>query len=337
MSNFNMPLVSIIIPIFNTEEYLEQCIESVLEQPFNDWELILVDDGSTDSSPRIIEKFVSLDYRIKSIKSNSGCVSIARNKGINNSSGKYVFFIDSDDYLSATGLTAMSNCVIENPDLQFVQGSFSVNNMYTSKIVKSGRFTNLKKYDKITLTGEDYLISLGTNVLYPFNSLISNEFIKENKILFQADLTFQEDTIFILSVLTKSSKCMYMDTDGYVYRWGRPGSLTTSIPQDETADLIKRKKRLSSIINSTVHLQNFKSSNKEVNKIIRKIIIENITGCIGGASKLLPDREIFDLLKENIKHVETNHLGIREMLAIVYNISPELSLRIRNLFNRVFS
>ena len=90
-------VVSIIIPVYNVEKYLEKCINSVLEQTFKDIKIILVDDGSTDKSPDICDKYSKKDERVCVIHKKNQGVSEARNTGINNANGKYVIFIDSDD------------------------------------------------------------------------------------------------------------------------------------------------------------------------------------------------------------------------------------------------
>ena len=92
-----MPKISIIVPIYNSERYLRECIESVIGQSFADMELVLVDDGSTDSSPDICSEYAAVDGRIKVVTQPNGGLSAARNKGIDAASGEYLFFIDSDD------------------------------------------------------------------------------------------------------------------------------------------------------------------------------------------------------------------------------------------------
>ena len=92
-------MVSIITPVYNCEEFLEECIKSILNQTFNNWELILVDDYSTDSSRKIINKYVSLDLRINAFYFNKNVgAGIARNKGIEISNKRFIAFLDSDDY-----------------------------------------------------------------------------------------------------------------------------------------------------------------------------------------------------------------------------------------------
>ncbi len=95
----NNPEVSIIVPVYNAEKFLRECVESVLAQSFTDWELLLVDDGSTDSSLSICRHYAQTDDRIKVISQQNGGVSSARNEGLEMAKGKYVFFLDADDEL----------------------------------------------------------------------------------------------------------------------------------------------------------------------------------------------------------------------------------------------
>ena len=91
--------LSIIVTIYNREKYLEKCINSILNQTFNSFELILVNDGSTDRSADICDKYANLDSRVRVIHKKNGGVSSARNVGIDNSNGEYIGFVDSDDYI----------------------------------------------------------------------------------------------------------------------------------------------------------------------------------------------------------------------------------------------
>ena len=92
-------LISVVIPVYNVEQYLPKCIESIMNQTYKNLEIILVNDGSTDGSQKICEEYKSIDNRIKIINKENGGLSDARNVGIDNSSGNYITFIDSDDYI----------------------------------------------------------------------------------------------------------------------------------------------------------------------------------------------------------------------------------------------
>lgn len=106
-----MPTLSIIIPVFNVERFLDECVQSVFAQTYQDWEMILVDDGSTDSSGKICESYAQQDNRIKVIHKPNGGLSSARNAGLDIAKGKYVTFIDSDDYFY--GCNTLKDAIIE--------------------------------------------------------------------------------------------------------------------------------------------------------------------------------------------------------------------------------
>ena len=95
----NRPIISIIVPVYNVESYLERCINSILNQTFKNFELILVDDGSTDKSGEICDSFAGYDKRIRVIHKKNGGLSSARNVGLDVSIGKYIGFVDSDDWI----------------------------------------------------------------------------------------------------------------------------------------------------------------------------------------------------------------------------------------------
>ena len=111
-----MPEISIIVPVYNTEKYLHRCIDSILAQTFTDFELILVDDGSSDNSPKICDEYAEKDKRVRVIHQENGGVSRARNIGIDNSCGTYLMFCDSDDYVDKRFCEVMHKCATEYPD-----------------------------------------------------------------------------------------------------------------------------------------------------------------------------------------------------------------------------
>ena len=115
----NQALISVIIPVYNVEEYLRECIDSVLNQTFSDFEVILVNDGSTDSSGEICDEYVEKDERVTVIHQKNGGLSVARNIGLSEANGKYVYFLDSDDYISENALATLLN-IAENDSSDIV-------------------------------------------------------------------------------------------------------------------------------------------------------------------------------------------------------------------------
>ena len=111
------PAVSVIVPVYNTEKYLEECIQSVLNQSFTDFELLLIDDGSTDQSGLICDKYAKKDNRIRVFHKINGGVSSARNLGLDNAKGEWITFVDSDDCLKPDYLMNLYACVNAKVDL----------------------------------------------------------------------------------------------------------------------------------------------------------------------------------------------------------------------------
>jgi glycosyltransferase involved in cell wall biosynthesis len=125
-----MPIVSIIIPVYNREDYISDCINSVVNQTMTDFEIVVVDDGSTDSTPEILQKFSNRDKRIVIIRQdNSGKPSVARNSGIKHATGQYITFLDSDDYYEPNKLERECSLLEINEDINLV---FS--DMYTATV-----------------------------------------------------------------------------------------------------------------------------------------------------------------------------------------------------------
>lgn len=116
--SINLPLISLIVPVYNVEEYLDDCIESMLNQTYGNIEIILVNDGSTDESKKICEKFVKLDKRVKLISIENSGINIAREKGFYKSKGEFILFVDSDDMISKNSVRSLYEAIIkENTDI----------------------------------------------------------------------------------------------------------------------------------------------------------------------------------------------------------------------------
>lgn len=120
------PLLSIIVPIYKVERYLKKCIDSILEQDFSDFELILVDDGSPDKCGAICDEYAQLDSRIQVIHKSNGGVSSARNAALDIVQGKYISFIDSDDYISTDFYEANIRHLQEHPDIDMVVATIAI-------------------------------------------------------------------------------------------------------------------------------------------------------------------------------------------------------------------
>ena len=139
-----MPKISVVVPVYNVEKYLSVCINSVLSQTFTDFELILVDDGSTDKGGDICDEYEKKDNRIRVIHQKNQGVSAARNAGIDLSIGEYLIFIDSDDTIDKNCLSILyKNLIIENADISLCAYKKIYNNGKTFSINDSNSNDNL--------------------------------------------------------------------------------------------------------------------------------------------------------------------------------------------------
>lgn len=141
------PLISIIIPFFNTESYITNCINSLVNQTYKDIEIIFINDGSTDNTSKIIETFVNIDKRVKLITQKNNGPASARNAGLTNASGDYIMFCDSDDYYEKNMCELMLNCIVSNNvDLCICDTIFHKLGKYNrSKVVLDAHKLKLKK------------------------------------------------------------------------------------------------------------------------------------------------------------------------------------------------
>ncbi|MFV0208657.1 glycosyltransferase [Empedobacter falsenii] len=205
--------ISIIIPVYNAEVFVDKCLKSVKSQTFKNFEVIVINDGSNDKSLEIINVF-SEDSRFVIINQENQGVSKTRNKGLDLAKGQYICFVDSDDVLNENYLNNFieiidfhANKVID-VILQGIEYYYDDNKIITKsfKELKSNNFVDI------------FIFSEKNELNYsPFNKLIRNDIIKKNKIKFDEKLSFGEDYIFMLDVYLRSKEIAYSNNVGYRY------------------------------------------------------------------------------------------------------------------------
>ena len=221
-----MPKISIIVPVFNTSAFIEECFNSILSQTFTDWELIIIDDGSTDNSAEIALKFVDIDKRISYYyKKNSG-VSASRNYGLKYASGQYVIFVDSDDIchpemleLLLRGMdknTALSVCLYT----RFSKSPFIFPDTYTTSLEVCSNIATI--YNTLNRV----------NMLHaPVAKLYLKETLDQYKIRFDEHMSLGEDLYFNLDYLDHVSCATIIPIVLYYYR-DTENSLSKNIRND---------------------------------------------------------------------------------------------------------
>ena len=235
-------LISIIVPVYNVEEYLKQCLDSILEQIYRNWELILVNDGSTDSSGLICQEYAEKDARICYFEKENGGLSDARNYGIEQAKGEYLTFVDSDDFLEASHLSVLYNALVNN------DADISIAN-----------YTNYQ-----TSTATYYVHTFGE---YYEKTYTSKELIDDKSFLERNDLSFStiwgslykksvfsflrfpkgvigEDVALIYKIYTQVDKIVYVHKDTYIYRENDYGISKSKIYPLVTAQLNHVAERL---------------------------------------------------------------------------------------------
>lgn len=185
---------SIIVPVYNVEKYLSTCVESILSQTFNNWELILINDGSTDYSGIICDEYKKKDTRIKVFHTENKGVSAARNIGLKNAIGEWFTFIDSDDYVDTNWLELININIKQNEANLYTWGNYyEKNNIeYLSRYIPEDR-----KY-----TSSTNFILTGTYRHNAWLYLFSNEWIKKYNCEFPNGIKRSEDQCFLLQYLS---------------------------------------------------------------------------------------------------------------------------------------
>lgn len=230
-------MISIIIPVYNTERYLDRCIGSVMASSYKDFELILVDDGSEDSCFQICEQYSRKDCRIKCISQNHGGVSAARNRGIRESSGEWVVFVDSDDWITADFLEMIASEEYRGQDLllfDFAWGGKRGKRRETAVFGEQKPF--IRYYGSADrefllrglLVNERRLAENGNICLTsPCAKAYKKAVIDRYAISFAEDIAIQEDMLFNIEYLLHIQSCAYIVREAYIIE-PRPGSATRS-------------------------------------------------------------------------------------------------------------
>lgn len=195
-----MDLISIVVAVYNAEKTIKKCVDSLLGQTYKNIEIILIDDGSVDSSGEICDEYAKTNDRIRVIHQKNSGVSAARNIGIEASAGKYICFVDSDDYVEAVYAETMLNCYKEHstvPICGFVYHD-EVNKMSPRSYVWSGGAELVSLGESFRLNAELYLTAL-------WNKLFDNDEIKKHNIRFDENLSMGEDLRFSVEYFQKTN------------------------------------------------------------------------------------------------------------------------------------
>ena len=216
-----MSKISIIVPVYNAEKYLRRCLDSIVMQTYDDWELLLIDDGSLDQSGIICDEYAAADSRIKVFHKDNGGVSSARNIGIDNATSEWIVFVDSDDYVEAEYLE----------DFAKFFSMVDYKTMVLQGIVKNTEHTfHCKGYaDGIFSKGKIAKCIIDNDLLNfgcPYSKLYNRVLIKELDLFFPKTYSYGEDTVFFLRYLSGVESLILDSSCNYHYMDSGGGSLS---------------------------------------------------------------------------------------------------------------
>ncbi len=263
-----MPQISIIIPIYNTEPYLSDCLDLLLKQTFHDFEAICVDDGSLDNSLEVLNQYTLKDGRIKVVTQKNQGVSVARNTGLSHAKGNYITFLDSDDVVSPFFLENLYNSLQQNPTADFSWCDF-----------KETPTPLDQKYEKMENT---FLFCQA-----PFDHFVNRKkprigasscaklYKKEilQNIQFPKGLTVGEDLIFLYTLLLKSNAAVYVSEVLYFYRIRENSAMHKPITQKRLDDEIEVTKRLFLLMQEN-------KLNKTTKQVFQKYLANRFFRCV---------------------------------------------------------
>ena len=233
-NNVSSVLISVIVPIYNVDQYLEQCLSSLAMQSLKDIEVLLIDDGSTDDSASKINKFIN-DKNVLYIKQKNSGVSVARNRGLREATGDYVFFVDSDDFYFQNTLKEFEKLLLENYyDLVFFGYEISNDNNRHNDFAVIQNANNVPK-DNIKNVLLESLLSTKNNLEgYIWRCCFNRLFLMKSKLLFSEGISISEDYLFLFNSLTLSKNIYVYPKKIYCYYLNNSSVTKKYIPKLKT-------------------------------------------------------------------------------------------------------
>ncbi|SFR76288.1 Glycosyltransferase involved in cell wall bisynthesis [Streptococcus equinus] len=241
---------SIIVPAYNVAQYIEECVESVLNQDYDNYEVIVVDDGATDETPQIIDNLAKKSEKVIALHKENGGASSARNQGIQVSSGDYVLFLDGDDFWTSKSFLSSLEVVLTTNEKDVI--IFPYTELYDEKKLTYHYSKCSGNYIEDAASG----LFNGPN----WNKCIKKSCIDNNQLLFDTSL-IAEDCIWGANLLKVIDSYEIVDNPQYMYRQNRAGSLTNVVKEKNVFDILK------SISIGLDNLEKFPSEKQEALKI----------------------------------------------------------------------
>lgn len=317
-----MTIISVVVPVYNVEKYLKQCLDSVVNQTFFDFECICINDGSTDNSLSILQEYVNKDKRFKIISTENKGIYSARNTGIKLSNCEYITFIDSDDWIENNYLEKLYDSITENDDV--VVCCFKIYKTKDNIFKRDTNFTTINKlYKKLTVQKNKHIKNIFkfTNFTRAvWGKLYRSSVIKNNNIVFFDNIRSSVDYSFNIIFNMYAKNIVFVKDELYIYRKQIPSitSNNENLRIDSFYSFIELMKDLDK--------RNFNSN------AIKQVCIDNLLYRVGKISKNVSKQnkqEILQSINQTLLYMFHNS----KYIGFVYKIKLKLGMFIFENFN----
>lgn len=311
--------VSIIIPVYNVEDYIEECLDSICNQTLEDIEIICVDDGSTDNSSSILNNYAKTDSRIKIFTKENGGQASARNLGIEKASGEYIAFVDSDDFIEPEMFEKLY-IKAEEDNLDLVMCKIATYDNQTGIIKDNVWYYMLgvfRDFEKDIFTHNDTKDFTCNIAVTPYNKIYKSNLLKNNNILFPEGLIF-EDEKFFFDVYLRAKRVSVVDEFLYYYRVNRKGSTVNMEKNKDYSDIISISKQIRETFKKTGNYESYKYL---LNNRLIHLQLARFT-------ETSPEfkEKFFNLLKSDLSNVLSDS-------EIKNNLESDVELRVNKILN----
>lgn len=330
--------VSIVIPIYNVEKYLEKSLSSICNQTLKELEIICVDDGSTDGGLQICKEYQKQDNRIKIIHKENGGLSSARNKGLKNATGKYIYFFDPDDEVEPSMLANMYQAIENNTCDSVISG-------YTlfpgGKTIMPNYEVN-KKLNPIEMIKSNDIVHSHNDLCFVWRYLFKKQIIDEHRIVFNEQVRVGEDFIFILEFLIKSNAIYVIDKAQYQYTTNNSTSIMRTPYKKYLEESLCRQYKIKKELSIMSGLFDVKQYRKDMANYyitgILSMIIRNIFNSEedikDGINRVLN----YEMFKESYKEIGLIYecTNLKEYVAYIcfkYKITPIVIAILKKKYN----
>lgn len=326
-------IISFILPVYKVEAYLRECVESLTCQTYKNFEIILVEDGSPDGCPALCDQLATEDVRIKVLHKPNGGLSDARNAGLKIATGRYIIFIDSDDFWTGKdSLDRIVSLISQYPECNFYgfncQYYYPDSNTYD----KWGQYT-----DEVLspITGSSAMVSLVKSGTFPMSAclkLIDRQWLIDNQIIFRVG-QIAEDIPWFINLLDRCDRCVFVNDFIYAYRQNRVGSITASGGERSFNSLLD-------IVKTELGLMESRSFTPEAKDALLSFLAYEVSIMISGTCNLSKENQSY--ARKELKQLcwlfkYTQNPKVR-MVSRVYNLFgyavTERVLRVYNWYRR---